>query len=198
MPFIKLEGRLGIPFASSTGDSPAPIWCDGGTVSIIPELPSAKVLDGNGSWSAGETRRDAAIDSEGRLTYDDLPYVEILDLTADDVNPSVAAGRSTHRVERDVTVGGKRVKFPIVHVRIAADTAVDGVCDLTTLAPLPAAGGVPMVKGDQGASVASFTVDEDGLLVVVLDDGTTLDPVPLPPTPLIPDPVHAGFFKIGA
>lgn len=203
MPYVKLVGRLGAPVGTLTNEGTTAVWCDAGTVTLVPLLPSAKVDDEHGPWSAGEARMDLAVDPIGRLTRDGQPFASVLDLTADDVNPRIGPGMATHRVQygADVAAGGVRVRFPWIHVRIAADT-VDpetGECDLTKLAPVPVAGGVPMHVGEAGASVASADVDEDGRLVLGLTDGTSLEPVPLPLlAQLIPDPDHPGFYKIGA
>lgn len=182
---VKVAGRFGITVADGpdTGDGPDVVWCDAGTVSFVPLNTYTKVKPL--SASLGHSVVSAAIDSSGYITWSGLPYVRLVDLTSDSVNPKIADNKATHRVEfRNVTANGVPVAFETVNVRLAGDAVdpVTGVVDLVDAMPVPTAGGTPIVVGPAGRGILGFAVTA-GKLMVSMSDGATEDAGELPVAP---------------
>ncbi len=187
LDYVKVTGRFGI----TIGDGPDPdetpdtIWCDQGTIRIIPLNTYTKVAGGTPDpWTAGHSVIAATIDENGYVTWRDLPHVWVVDLTSDKVNPRIDAGKATHRIEfENLKAGGTAVTFQNGPVRLAADVVGDdGAVDLTLALPVPVAGGTPITVGARGVGIDSVTV-EGGELLVELTNGTVENAGPLPVGP---------------
>lgn len=186
LEYVKTVGRFGLTVGDGADpdETPDTIWCDEGTVQLTPLNTYTKVAGGAPApWTAGHARIDVPINSEGYLEWSGQPYVWMVDLTSDLVNPKIPAGKATHAVKFvGLKANGIAVEYPATTVRLAADTVTDGVCDLTLLMPVPTAGGTPITVGPRGVSVESMTV-EGGNLVYELSDGSTGDAGELPVGP---------------
>lgn len=213
LDYAKVMQRIGL----TVGDGPDPdetpdtIWCDGGTVQIVPLNTCVKVAGGLPvPWTGGNAVIECSIsdatyvdptangfDGAGYLLFNGKPYVWAVDLTSSKVNPNVPDG-ATHQVNYvGVTAAGTAVSFPSVKVRLTA--AGDGISpggfnDLTILSPVEPGAAVPIVVGPQGVGVADATVTGLGDLELTLTDTTVVNAGPLPVGPGGSDAGVAGYI----
>lgn len=182
LDYAKLVGRLGLTVADGPDedDTPDTVWCDEGIVRITPQITYTKIAGATPSpWTAGHAVIDATIAEDGYIWHNDSAGVWLVDLTSDKVNPHIADDKATHKIEFiGVKADGTDVAFPPVFVRITGP----GVCDLTTISPVPTASPVPIVRGETGAGVQSAAI-EAGDLILELDDGTEVNAGELPVGP---------------
>jgi hypothetical protein len=200
LEYVKLTGRLGL----TVGDGPDPdeqpdtVWADEGTVRIIPLNSYTKVAGATPvPWTAGHGVIEAGINSDGYVSWSGQPYVWLVDLTSDKVNPRIGDGKATHRIEfRNVKAGGTKVEYETQNIRIAADAVdpVSGAVDLTLALPVPTAGGTPIVVGPPGVGVASVVQDEPTSFALELTNGQTTDEIELPVGPGGSDSGVAGYI----
>lgn len=176
LDYVKLVGRLGLVVGDGVADPdvlPDTVWCTEGEVRITPLNVYTKVQGGEPSpWTAGHGALSASVDSNGFVSWNGQPFVWLVDLTSDKVNPYIADGQATHKVEFvNVRAAGTIVKFPTTNIRVAADS-VDpetGAVDLTLAMPVPAGGGTPIIVGPPGppgpgvndAGISTFLADPD-------------------------------------
>lgn len=193
LDYTTLVGRLALTVGDGEDidDDPDTIWCDEGTVRLIPLISIAKVAGGTPvPWTGGKAVIDCEIDVEGYITYRGKRFVRLVDLTSEKINPHITDGRATHRVEfRDVKAQGTKVDFPTASIPIAGDT----INDLTLLMPAPTGGGTPIIVGPRGTGVAGMLV-ESGDLIVELTDGETINAGELPVGPGGSDAGVAGYI----
>jgi len=176
---VKVAGRFGITVADGpdTGFGPDVVWCDEGTVSFVALHTYTKVKPLGAQL--GQAVIETTIDAEGYLTRSGQRFVQLVDLTSDAVNPQVAPGKSTHRVEfRNLRANGTPVAFETVNVRLAADAVdpVTGLVDLVDAMPVPTAGGTPIVVGPAGPAgpPGPGASDEDVAAYIAAPDTATV------------------------
>lgn len=154
LDYAKVTGRLGATFGDGddTGDNPDIVWCDEGTVRITPLITYTKVAGAVVPWSAGMGVINATINSEGYLTYRGKPFVMVVDLTSDKVNPKIGANKATHRLEfMGVKAGGVAIQFPGSTVRFTmAGTDGLGRNDITDLMEVLPGAAEPIYRGPAG------------------------------------------------
>lgn len=196
IPSVYLVGRLGLTVGDGSDPDTEPdvLWCTEGTVRFTPVNSYVKVSGGSPvPWTAGNAAIDVPIDTSGYLSWSAARHVSMLDLASEAVNPTVAAGRATHKVEfrsvkADPGDGNKiTVSFPTTTVRLSADAAAaltadeataygltegDMACDLTLLTPVPSAGGTPIIVGPPGAGIVSLDVDGNALTYALTNGDT--------------------------
>jgi hypothetical protein len=200
LDYAKVTGRFALSVGdtlSDTDDNPDIVWCTSGRVFLTPLTTFVKVSGAApGPFTMGNAVIEAEIDSEGRLRYQGKPYLFVVDLTSDKVNPPIAAGKATHRVTfSEVMAGDTRVDFPEFTCRLtAAGADADGENDLTRVAPVVPGTASPIYRGEQGVSVASLETTPDGQLLAVFTDGTEVDAGPLPVGPGGSDTGVAGYL----
>lgn len=204
LDYAKVMQRVGLTVGDGPDldENPDTIWCDGGTVQIVPLNTYVKVAGGSPvPWTGGNAVIECSIsdaafvdptpagfDGAGYLLFNGRPFVWVVDLTSTKVNPSVTEG-ATHQINYlGVTADGTSVSFPSVEVRITAagdGTSPDGFNDLTVLSPVNPGLITPIIVGPQGDSVAAASIDATtGDLLFTLDDvaATELNAGPIPVT----------------
>lgn len=203
LDYVRVIGRFGLVIGDGDDPDVEPdtVWCDSGAIRITPLSTYTKVAEGVPSpWTAGHSTISATVDADGYLTWNGNPFVWLVDLGSPKVNPVIGPGKATHTINFvDVRADGIPVNFPTFNVRISADTVdpVSGSCDLTLLAPLPAAGGTPVTVGPRGVSVESLAIS-GGNLTYALSDGTTGDAGAVPTGPGGSDVGVAGYVSDAA
>ena len=210
---VLLVGRIGLTVGDGT--DAGSVWCSAGTVRLIPVTPVTHVDAAPVPFLGARASIDLPIDSAGYVTWRDARHAPFLDLTAEGVNPPVAAGNATHRIEfRDLTAdlpNDTRVSVPTWSepIRISADktaTLTDAqadayglphgtaVVDLASAVPMPTADGITIAVGPPGASITSLEV-EGNHLVATLSNGNTITTTDLP---LAPGAILAVYYTDGA
>lgn len=155
LDYAFVTGRFGITVADTddVGDNPDTTWCTQGSVKITPLITSTKVPGATPAKATlGHSTIVATIDSEGYLTHAGKRFVKVVDLTSEKVNPRIAAGKATHRIEFSgvkadnvpVTIGSDNVRITM----LGSDGA--GSNDLTDLLPVPTASPTPIYRGETG------------------------------------------------
>lgn len=196
--FVIAVGRFGVTAAdgADADENPDTIWCDEGVVRFTPLNTYTKVTGGAPlGWTAGHSVINVPIDTNGFMSMSGTKRAQFVDLTSASVNPQIAAGKATHHVQFvGVKAQGTPVTFPEVDVRIAADTAVaisssaaatalgltvgTSICDLTSLMPVPTAGGTPIVIGPAGPGIASLAVTGNNLVATLTSGDTKTTALP--------------------
>lgn len=179
-------------------DNPDLAWIASGTVEVAPLYDGGYQL-ADGGYLAGVRRivLTFANEGDGYARWQGKTFVRMVDLTSSKINPRVLENEATHSVEfRNLrTADGEEVRFKTRNVRLAADTlearddgtgTVRPVCTLARLYPLPSATPVPIYKGDRGVGVVDLVQPSPGEMALELTDGTTTDPINLPPG-IVPD-----------
>lgn len=161
LDYVKVIGRLGIVVVDAATDdpdvNPDTIWCDAGQVLFTPLITEVKVVGATPvPATLGQSTIAAEIDADGYLSLRGTRAVNLVDLTSAKVNPSIPAGKATHKVEFvGLEADGQPVSITSpVNVRFAADT-VDlgtGAVDITLVTPVPVAGGTAQIVGPPGTS----------------------------------------------
>lgn len=211
LDYAKVIGRFGLTVGDTAdaGDNPDIIWCDEGIVRFIPLITYTKVAGGTPDpFTVGNSVIDAQItdasyvdpvgddDGAGYVTYRGKPFVFLVDLTSDKVNPHIGPDLATHRVQfLNVKADGTDVEFDTVEVRLtAAGPDGDGINDLTLVMPVAAGSALPIFRGEQGTSITGATIVDGTNLEIELSDGSTIDAGELPSGPGGSDPGVAGYM----
>lgn len=186
LDYAKVTGRLALSVAdgSDLGDNPDIIYCDSGTVRITPLINFTRVADATPPFTIGHAAIDATVDTNGYVTWNGQPYVWVVDLTSEKVNPCIPDDAATHKLEFiNVMADGTKITFPEATVRFTAD-GLDGsgVNDLALVMPVTEAASVPIIRGERGVGIQSAAV-EGGDLVFGFTDGTEINAGELPVGP---------------
>jgi lysophospholipase L1-like esterase len=186
LDYAKVTGRLALSVAdgSDPGDNPDIIYCDSGTVRITPLINFTRVADATPPFTVGHAAIDATVEPGGYVTWNGQPFVWVVDLTSEKVNPRIPEDAATHKLEFfNVTADGTVVKFPTSTVRFTKD-GLDGsgVNDLALVMPVTEGASTPIVRGAQGVGIQSAEVS-GGNLLLGLSDGTEIDAGELPVGP---------------
>lgn len=196
LDYAPVVGRFGI----TVGDLPAidvdadvdvnpdVLWCDEGTVTLVPLVTQMKVTGDPtvGPFMAGNAPIETVIDADtGRMTYNGSDTTWVLDLGSDKVNPRFDRDVASYRVEfKGMRCRGVDVKFTdfTFHAKPLSVLAEEGktVNDLALVSPVPATGGTPIVRGP---GVISATVNGDGELLLNLETGEQVNAGELPVGP---------------
>lgn len=213
LDYAKVMQRLGLTVGDGADpdETPDTIWCDGGTVQIVPLNTYVKVADGSPvPWTGGNAVIECTVtgddfvdltgngfDGAGYLLFNGKPFVWVVDLSSPKVNPTVTEG-ATHRINYvGMTADGTAVSFPSVDVRITAagdGVSPDGFNDLTILSPVVPGTATPIYRGETGTGIASLAVTGLGELEVELTDGSTVNAGELPVGPGGSDAGVAGYI----
>ena len=162
MQTVTAISRWVVPIVDGADQEPDLIPVDSGVMRItslnaFAQLTGLPTSPGT-SATAGVAVFDIPIDSDGWAHLPGQVGVRVPDFTRPGVNPQVESGKATHRIEimnarvRSGTQNPTPVKFEAFNVRLAADTiGSNGYCNINELAPLPTAGGTPIIVGPSGA-----------------------------------------------
>ena len=167
LDYVKVVGRLGVTVADSVVDldtDPDTVWCDSGEVWFTPLSVVTKVAGASPSPATlGQSVIKAQIDSEGYLSLNGARGVGLVDLTSPKVNPRISTNKATHKVEfKSVRAGTVPFSAPLFNTRFAADTVVNGVCDITLLMPFVVAPSTPVIIGPSGPPGATGPAGPQG------------------------------------
>lgn len=209
LDFARVIGRFGLVVGdtgSDPDDNPDTVWCTEGRVLLTPLITFTKVSGGSPvPWTGGQAVIECAIDSEGYLTYAPpgggtiTRYVDVVDLTSDKVNPKIADGKATHKVQfAGVKAGDTAVAFPPYDVRLVAagdGVSPGGVNDLTVVAPVVPGAASPIYRGETGVGVSGAAIVDGTNLQLTLTDGTPVDAGELPVGPGGSDAGVAGYIS---
>lgn len=200
LDYATVTGRFALTVGDTddAGDNPDIDYCNAGTVEFTPLVTFTKVAGGTPApFEAGNSVIVAQIsgdnyvdptgsgcDGPGYLTRNDKPFVVLVDLTSDKVNPRIEDGKATHSVAfKNVKANGTNVTFPTRTVRVSTlGPDGDGVNDLVQLLPIVTGSSTPITVGQRGVGVEAAEVSDAGELLLTLDDSTELNAGPLPGT----------------
>lgn len=155
LPFVKVEGRLGITVGDQVDpdDQPEIILCTEGIVKFRPLTEFMRIVSGDpqAPLLTGNRSINCEVGADGRIYYPNAtsgtPYVNLLDLTSAQLNPRIEAGNATYEVSfESVRAAGELVEFQ--SFLISPDPAVTN--DITLMAPAVSVDGTFIAMGPPG------------------------------------------------